>query len=324
MIQVIMLLIAFVLPGSASAAGADGAYPPKWPASDVTFTIPSGQGGEVDSLFSMLGQGFQPKTGMKFTSRRVEGRAGADAWARLVDDAPDGTVITTVMLPDVFFRSLQPDSGVSPDAMAVCNMVASMPCVLWVPEASMIQTLADFAEDAAKDSGLVVGGPGSFSSGQMAARMLDRELGLRTTYIPYTDTVTAAKAALNGQVAAFWGHSVPVSVPEFPSTKLKPIAVAAEKRLPSLPDVPTFRELGLTLVREVYIGLAVPLDTPKLTRQEISEYFAALAASPAFQAKARDAGFIPRNLNMEAVPVFLAEIKVDALRMAEGYSLLEQ
>lgn len=312
------------VPGIAGAAAPDE-YPPPWPSADVTFTVPYSPGSEMEALFSLVRRGFEPHSGRKLVARNVTGRAGADAWARIVDDAPDGSVLTAVAIPDVFLRALQPDSGVSPDSLAVCHVIAYMPCVLWTAGQGAIDSLDAFAEIAVEGSGgLLVSGAGSFSIGQVAARTMDRELGVRTTYIPYSDTVTAAKAALDGKTHAFWGYSVPVIVEGAPADAFKPLAVASGERMPSLPDVPTFRELGIDFTLGMYIGVAVPLDTPKITCEEIDEFFVEFAASPGFQAGAVKAGFVPQTLDTASLPVFFTEMRASALKMAENNGLFQR
>ena len=321
----LLSMMVFFLAVSSRPAAAAGDYPPPWPASDVTMTIPAGQGSETDALFALLRDGLLEKTGKKLLPHYVSGRAGADAWSRMVDDLPDGYVVTAVVLPDAFLRSLQPDSGVDLKTMAICHIVAHMPAVLWVAEPNAIANVNDFTDTAAGMNGnFLVAGPGRYSIAQVAARALARETGVRTTYIPYSDTVTAARAALNRQTGAFWGYSPRVTVPDFPAAVFKPLAVAARERMPSLPDVPTFNQAGLNVVQGVYIGLAVPLDTPKITLQEIDEFFAAYVKSPEFTRRAQQLGFTPLSIGMEAVPTFLKEIEADARIMAEDYRLTEQ
>jgi len=311
----------FAVPGIAGAAAPDD-YPPPWPSADVTFTVPYSPGSEAETLFALIRQGFERNTGKKLVARNVPGRAGADAWARLVDDAPDGSVLTAVAIPDIFLRALQPDSGVSPDAMAVCHVIAYMPCVLWTAGPGALGSLDAFTEAAHEGIGtLLVSGPGSFSIGQVAARTIDRELGVRTSYIPYSDTVTAARAALTGKTRAFWGYSVPVTVEGAHASAFKPLAVAARERLASLPDVPTFRELGIDFTRGLFLGVAVPLDTPDITREEIDEFFVEFAASPEFRTSAVEAGFVPQAMDTASLPVFFTEMRTNARKMVDNNEL---
>ncbi len=307
------------------ALAADVGYPPPWPSFDITVTVPFNKGSEADSLFTLLRPSFEAATKRKMQAVYAPGRAGADGWARMVDDTPNGATVTIVVLPDAFLRSLQPDSGVSLDSMAITNILAQMPCVLWVGEPVSVASLDAFVDAAAGMRGKYpVTGPGRYSAGQIAARALDREIGVRTTYLPYVDSVSAAKAVLDRLAEAFWGYSVPVTVTEYPSAKIKALAVAGVERLPSMPDVPTFRELGLDVVQGVSLGLAVPAATPKITREEISEYFSAVAKGQTFRTQAARLGFVPLDVDMETMPMFIQEMQTAARRQASTYDLREQ
>jgi len=298
-------------------------YPALWPAGDVTFTIPFNPGSETDQLFSLIKEAFIGKTGKEMTARYVPGKAGTHAWARMVDDAPDGSVLTAIVLPDAHLRTIQHDSGVDFDAIAICHVIASMPATLWtrVPE-----TIASVDEitNAAANGNFTIAGSGSYSVSQLSARALDRQLGIRTLYIPYTGTVTAAGAMLDKQAELFWGYSVRVTLSKPGRTSFRPLAIAAATRLPALPDTPTFKELGLVVEEGVYIGIAVPADTPEITREEISEYFTVLAGDPVFQAKLVALGFVPQNIGLRDMPAFFTEMKSAVDGKAQDFSLHEQ
>ena len=304
------------------ACPAQGESPPPWPVADITFTVPFNSGSETAALFSLVQDAFAAKTGKAMTARLVPGRAGANAWARLVDDAPDGSVLTAVLLPDAYLRMLQPDSGVNVDAMGICHVIAYMPAVLWTVTSSSFASVDDVTAAAAK-SDFSAAGPGSYSAGQIAARSLDRQTGTRSLYVPYSGTVTAAKAAADKQVQVFWGYSVRVAPPGLDPASLQPLAVAAPARLPALPETPTFKELGMTIDEGVHIGVAVPADTPEITRQEISEFFAVLAGDSSFRAKAEALGFVPHNVGLSDMASFLAEMKESADAKAQDFSLRE-
>ena len=309
----------FLLPHAVFAA--EGDYPPVWPDGDVTFTVPFRQGNEADTLRALIRDAFVAQTGKKFTPRYVEGRGGADAWARMIDDPQNGTVLTAILLPDVYLRSLQRDSGVSLGNMAVCHIIAFMPCVLWVPAAGP-KTLDEFTDAVAEKNGAFqAAGAGSYSTAQAMAKMLDRQTGVRTTYIPYPSTAAAASAVSGGKAGAFWGYSVPVTVPDLPGAAFRPLAVAAANRVPAMPDTPTFRELGIDMVQGAYLGIAVPPDTPELTREEIVEFFSDLARSVPFRENAVRAGFTPMDVAQEALSVFIAQESEAAKQLAEGYIL---
>lgn len=312
----LLLLSLLLCPFSATAA--DAPYPPPWPRADVTVTIPAGEKSESAALYGFFKDPFTAGTGKKLSFRHVPGLAGATAWARIVDDEPDGSVLTVVTYPEILLRALQPDSGINPENMTVCHVTAYSPCVLWGNFAS----LQDFIDAALIARGnLLVAGPGRYSAGQAAARALDRQAGIKTVYVPYAESAAAAEAARNRKTEAFWTYAMDISPRD---GTLRPLAVAAEQRMPSLPDVPTFLELGIDLVEGSYYALAVPAGTHGDTVSGIAAFFAGYGGSEAFRAKAASLGFIPMNLSLADIPAFLDFVREDAARKAEEYSLRDQ
>ena len=85
------------------------------------------------------------------------------------------------------------------------------------------------------------------------------------------------------------------------------LAVAAEERLPALPDTPTFKELGYDMVGGAYRGIAVPSGTPEDIRTKLSDLLGEVNANPEFVKKMEDAGFVVISIPYAEVPAFMAE-----------------
>lgn len=316
----VLFVMLAACPGAALAA--DTGLVPTWPAGDVKVTLPFSEGNESDAFFNLFKDAFAARTGKRFIANRISGQAGADAWARMADDAPDGSAITVVVFPNIILRSHLPDSGVYPSAMAFCHVGAYMPCVLWTTEPSSFDSAQAVADAARGMNGrFPVAGPGRYSAGQVAARKFDRLTGVKSTYIPYAGTVEAARAVRNGQAAVFWGFTVPVSIP---GVSFKPLAVAAKERVSSMRHVPTFYELGIDLMEGAYFGIAVPGETSEYTREDISVFFSECAESGILQDSAREMGFAPLNIKGEDAAVFVREQTAAARRTVEEFDLLNQ
>lgn len=316
------LFLAGLILSSFVWCGAATAFMAPWPATDVAVTLPAGKGSESDAYFALFADSLAAKTGKTVTPRRIPGQGGADAWARMADDEPDGSVLTNVLLPNLILRTYAPESGVYPRHMAICHIGAYSPCVLWVPLPSSIDSVTALTNAIRSTSGnFMVAGPGRYTAGQVAARAFDRLTGVKTLYVPYAGSVEAAKAALNREATVFWGYSVP---PAVPGSSFRALAVAAENRLASMPDVPTFRELGIDLVEGVYLGIAVPSDVSEFYRESIREMFAAIAKEPGYLARASASGFIPLDISGEQVETLYKQLKEATAGKVEDYSLTEQ
>ncbi len=320
----LLLLTVFFAPSVIAAAtpdeipAADRAV--VWPGKDVALTVPFAESNESDLYCSLFPDAFAAKTGWRLRLRYFAAEAGAQAWARMADDGPDGYNPTGVNIPHIILRGLAPDSGVDPKTMSLCVIFAYTPCVLWSPKPNP-SALRDFIETARKAPGSpLVAGPGRHSAAQLAARMLDRNSGVHSGYLPYAGSSEAAGAAREGKATLFWAHTV--TLPGFAGAV--PVAVAAEQRHPALPHTPTFRELGYDVVQGTTRGLAVPADTPKDIRRRIATVFAGLNADPALRAKAASLGFSSLDLDYEKIPVWFAAQSEKYRRLAEDYEMNKQ
>src|SRR3546814_12705559 len=91
--------------------------------------------------------------------------------------------------------------------------------------------------------------------------------GIETTYVPFKGTGAAVTALLGEQVSAEWGYT---SVGASHRDQVRMLAVAMDERHPQLPDVPTFKELGIDMSSGAYRGVAAPKSTPEEPRKQIS------------------------------------------------------
>jgi len=83
--------------------------------------------------------------------------------------------------------------------------------------------------------------------------------------------------------------------------------VAMDKRHPLLPDVPTFKELGVDWVDGAMRGIAVPKDTPAAAKKKLSDLFAQLNADPEMKELAAKSGFELINIGVEQMDAFMKE-----------------
>jgi tripartite-type tricarboxylate transporter receptor subunit TctC len=88
---------------------------------------------------------------------------------------------------------------------------------------------------------------------------------------------------------------------------VRALAIAMEKRHPLLPDVPTFRELGVDWVDGAYRGIGVPKSTSPEARRRLSELWAALNNDPEMKELAAKSGFELVNVGTEQMDAFMKD-----------------
>jgi tripartite-type tricarboxylate transporter receptor subunit TctC len=174
-----------------------------------------------------------------------------------------------------------------------------------VPEQSPIKTFADFIKAAKADPGkFSLGGSGLNSANHAAHERMNAAFAVKTNYIPYKGTGDMTTAVLGAQVDGAMTYSA-FAINN--KTRVRALAIAMEKRHPLLPDVPTFRELGVDWVDGAYRGIGVPKSTSPEARRRLSELWAALNNDPEMKELAAKSGFELVNVGTEQMDAFMKD-----------------
>jgi tripartite-type tricarboxylate transporter receptor subunit TctC len=145
------------------------------------------------------------------------------------------------------------------------------PNALIVRADSPFKTLKDFIEYAKKNPKVItLGGSGTYSANHLETLRLEREAGIKLTYIPHTGTGPLVPAILGGHLTGLMNYSM---LPAQQGKKVRVLAVASEERVKALPDAPTFKEQGYDIVGGAFRGVAAPKGTPKEVIAKLADAF---------------------------------------------------
>jgi len=133
---------------------------------------------------------------------------------------------------------------------------------------------------------------------------LNAAFGIKTIYVPFKGTGDMTTSVLGGQVDGAMTY-VPFVVAN--KSRVRPLAVAMDKRHPLIPDVPTFKELGVNWVDGAYRGIGVPKSTPPEQRKRLSDLWMALNNDPEMKDLAAKSGFELVNVGLEQMDAFMKE-----------------
>ena len=134
---------------------------------------------------------------------------------------------------------------------------------------------------------------------------MNAAFGVKTTYIPFKGTGDMTTAVLGGHVA---GAMTYTAFAINNKGKMRALAVAMDKRHPLLPDMPTFRELGVDWVDGAYRGIGVPKSTPPEARKKrLSDLWVALNSDPEMKELAAKSGFELVNVGVDEMDAFMKE-----------------
>jgi tripartite-type tricarboxylate transporter receptor subunit TctC len=233
------------------------------------------------------------------------GAGGGLMWAQMNQLPGDGVNVVGINLPHIVFQPLEGQVQYKTQDITPVFWFHYTPDILVVPEASPIKSFADFIKAAqAKPGALNLGGSGLNSANHAAHERLDAAFKVKTNYIPYKGTGDMATAVLGAQIDGAITYT-PFAIAN--KGRLRALAVAMEKRHPLMPDVPTFKELGVNWVDGAYRGIGVPKSTPPEARKRISDLWAALNNDPEMKELAAKAGFELISVGVEQMDAFMKD-----------------
>ncbi|OLO10480.1 C4-dicarboxylate ABC transporter substrate-binding protein [Chromohalobacter japonicus] len=253
------------LPGVASAA-----YPEK----PITYTIPFDPGGESDVTARFQEKHLEELLGTDVVIKNRPGGGGAVAWSEFQNNAePNGYEMIGVNIPHIIAQPImRKQAGYDTDEWKIVTFFHSTPNALIVSKDSPFKELEDLVDYAKKNpQAVTLGGSGTYSANHLGVLRFEKEAGIDVTYIPFTGTGPLPAAVQGGHVTGIFNYSM-LGVQMQDTARV--LAVASEERVPALPNVPTFKELGYDVVGGAYRGVAVPEGTPDEIVTKLQQAFA--------------------------------------------------
>jgi tripartite-type tricarboxylate transporter receptor subunit TctC len=270
-----LIAAAVLAAGLAGAQAQSGA--PAFPNRPITMVVPYAAGGSSDTRARQIAAKMAVFLGQPVVVENKPGAAGNIGTDFIAKALPDGHVIGIGNLaPLTVNKSLFARMPFDPATdLAPVALIEKGPLVLVVSaERSPIKTFDELvAAGKARPGALSYASAGSGGSFHLAGEMLEDATGVTMLHVPYKGGGPATTDMLAGTVS-FMFDMVPASLPYLKASppKARALAVATNKRLPQLPDVPTFAELGLKGFEvSNWFGVVAPKGTPPAVIARLSE-----------------------------------------------------
>lgn len=245
------------LPGAAAAQN--------YPNRPIRLIVPYPAGGPTDVVARIVANGLSAKLKQSVVVENRPGGAAGTVGGRIVVSAdPDGY---TLLVSQVGSLTIAPslyklDYDTLRDLVPIA-IVAVSPEILTVNPAVPANSLAEFVAYAKANPGkLNFGSPGTGTLPHIIGEQLQLATGAKIMHVPYRGAAPAVTDLLAGRVQLMI-DSTSVLLTHIVSGKLRGLAITSERRIPQLPNLPTFAEAGYPqLTESLWTGLLAPAGTP--------------------------------------------------------------
>ncbi len=280
---------ALLLPLAGSAFAAELGSKP------LRIVVPFAAGGTADVLARVLGDKMRsrfPQGALVENRTGAGGNVGGDFVFR--SEADGHTVMLSSPGPIAVNQSLYPKLAFDPDKWIAVTVLAEVPNALVVGPKLPVKTAQDFVAHAKANAGkLSYATQGNGTTSHLTAKLFESVTGSSMVHVPYRGDAPAMADLAAGQVDVFFTN-LGAAMPLHKGGKVRILAVADAKRAPSLPDVPSFAEIGIPQMQAVtWYAVVAPPGTPADAVKALQETLAAAIAQPDVQQRFAELGLAP-------------------------------
>src|SRR5215212_1219265 len=254
--------------------GMNGAEAQDYPSRTVTVIVPFAAGGPADITGRIVADIFSRHLGQKFVVENVGGAGGTTGALRAARAPADGyTILSGHLGTNALAPAFYPNLGYDPQKdFAPIGLTAEYPELLVVRKDFPANNLKEFIAYAKSNPDkLNVGHAGLGSVSYIGCLLLHSAIGIKPTMVPFTGTAPVLNAMLGGQID-YECDPVLGTLSQVQAGTVKALAIAARKRSPMLPDVPTSHEQGLPEFDcAPFYGMFVPSGTPQPVIEKLAE-----------------------------------------------------
>ena len=302
-----------LLAAAALAVAAPLAWAQGWPTKPVTIVVPFPAGGGTDAFARPLTAAMTKNTGRQFVIDNKGGAGGTLGASIAAKAAPDGYTFFMGAVHHAIAPSMYPrlDYDIVGDFVPV-GLVSSVPQVIVVnPQKVAANTLPQLLEHIRRNPGrLNYASAGNGTSHHLAGELFKLQTNTFITHIPYRGAGPALQDLIAGQVDMMF-DGLGSSAGHIRGGRIKAIAVAADKRTGSFPDLPTAAEAGVPTYKvATWYGMWAPKGTPKDAVERMQAEMRKALESDELRAQWAQLGTETPNLWGDAFGAFVAaEVK---------------
>ena len=291
----------------AATLAAPAAWAQEWPSKPIRIIVPYPPGGFTDVTARLVGQKLQERLGQTVLVDNKAGANGTIGVAEMARSAPDGYTFVIVIAAHAanpsLYTKLPYDSR---NDLAAVSLIGVSPLVAAVNKDAPFKNAQELVAYAKRNPGkLSFGSSGNGAAAHLTTELLKSLTQTDMVHIPYKGAAAALQDLIGGQIQLLFDAASGLINPG-KTGQVRLIGVAAERRLPMLPEVPTFIEQGIAgFSGSTWAGLLAPARTPPAIIKRVSDEVAQIVRLDDVKARLEGMGTLPAGSTPEEFAAFI-------------------
>ena len=293
--------------GLAAAFATPAAFAQEWPAKPIRIVVPYPPGGFTDVTARLVGQKLGERLGQTVLIDNKPGANGTIGVADLARSPADGhhfaVVIAAHAANPSLYAKLPYDNR---NDIAAVSLIGVSPLVAAVNNDAPFKNAKELVAYAKANPGKVsFGSSGNGSAAHLTTELLKSLTGAHMVHIPYRGAAAALTDLMGGQIHLLFDAASGLINPG-KTGKVRLIGVASERRLPMLPEVPTFIEQGVAgFTGSTWAGLIAPAKMPPAIIRRVADEVARIVKLDDVKARLEDMGTLPVGNSADEFAAFI-------------------
>jgi tripartite-type tricarboxylate transporter receptor subunit TctC len=280
-----------------------------WPARPVRIIVPFSGAGTADLLTRIVADKLSTALGQPFVVEDRPGAGGIIGQEAVVRSAPDGYTLVVSSLGSLVITPAFTPLPFDPfkDFTHIAYL-GGQPTVTFVNKDLPQKTLAEFVAYAKTHPGEFTYATISYGSQtQLVNEMLQKEAGIKMTYVPYRGANLIVNDVLGGHLTS-GSLALSAAAGQLKAGALRGLGIGTEERVPGFPDIPTFKELGYpSLVSSTWFGLSGPANLPPQIVARLNTEVVKALHAPDVQARLESEAIDSKSLNAADFTAFFKQ-----------------
>jgi tripartite-type tricarboxylate transporter receptor subunit TctC len=270
------------------------AFADTYPSRPITITVPFAPGGSADANARPLAKFLAEALKQPVIIQNRSGVAGGLGAASVASAKPDGYSLLLTLSSVSAIPESQRVQGKNPDFelsnLQPVGLISAEPLILLARADARWKDGKELAAEARlAPMRISYGSSGNYGPTHLPMEMFAREADVRFLHVPYAGAAPAMVALIGGQVDLSVA-AMATALPQLRAGKVKALGSWSARRMPSLPDIPTFKELGYDIEFTNWAALFAPAATPDAVVSVLRGAMQKVANDPAFLASMEKAG----------------------------------